>query len=644
MFDLSRRRLKIVTSRCAMRIAFLLLSLTVNCYSTADSQNIAPTPTPTPTQTEQWVIDKLTKGEIADLNENCNTDKLKPKLDKDIEKWQAPCRQLDASFVADLLTKERRIGAISHQGVRLKGARITGKIDLESTSLHKAFEVYDSKLEGEINLRFAETDKVMQFGGSQIRGVVDAGGFRAKSDFDFTNVSVRERGRKELFRQKDIIILRDAHIDGNVKFGGARIWRKIEAANLSVGGDLNLAAMELPAEFGAIDLGQAKVTGQLLGYGSHFHRQFLADSLHVGGSVLLGYASYANHQYSARFDDNVSIQFARIEGLLDLSTSAFYGDVTVTTSDIHGKLTLEDAVFSDEHILSLSLTHIAGDLLIGGAKLSALDLSGVSVGGNFTLGLSSSKPPRMTTWMTNNCACEYRRQAEFAEIKKVKGLDLRNAHVGGLIDREPAWPPQCQLYLDGFSFDHLGGRTGETSQKMNRRGEWWDTNWARLDSDFSPTPYLQLASAFTASGNRDAANEIRYLEKSREQEKSHGLTWLVAVALKCFAGFGIGNYSFVALGWALVVSVFGALYLRVRCRPASESREGPRHWIWYFGASLSRLLPIVEINKEFTDYFDDSKHKNLYPDQVVFFDIVAVFGFVLGGVVAAALAGLLQNP
>lgn len=522
----------------------------------------------------------------------------------------------------------------------MKGARIIGNIDLESTSLHKAFEVYDSKFEGGINLRFAETDKVVQFGGSQIHGVVDANGFRAKSDFDLTNVSVSSdySGPKAL----DFIVLRNACIDGNVKIGGARIFGNIQAGNLFVGGDLDFEAMELPGEFGSIDLGHANVTGQLLGFGSHFHGRFLADFVRVGGSVLLGYASYANHQYSAQFDDNVSIQFARIEGLLDLSTSAFYGDVTVTSSDIHGKVTLEDAVFANNHILSLSLTHISGDLLTNGATLSALDLSGVSVGGNFTLGLSTRSKAR-TTWTPNNHACANRRTAE--PLITVKGLDLRNAHVRGRVDNRDAWPCQCQLYLDGFSFDHLGGRTGETSLMMSSRGEWWDTNWARRDSDFSGTPYLQLAAAFTALGNRDAANDIRYLEKSREKENSHSLnTWLVAAALKVFAGFGIGNYTFRALWWALGISVLGALYLRLRCRPVRVSGKAPRNLIWYFGASLSRLLPIVEINKEFTDCFDDFKNKNLYPDQVVVFDIVAVLGFVLGGVVAAALTGLLQNP
>ena len=79
-------------------------------------------------------------------------------------------------------------------------------------------------------------------------------------------------------------------------------------------------------------------------------------------------------------------------------------------------------------------------------------------------------------------------------------------------------PAQGQLHLDGFSFNHLGGFEGETGPEMRARGmDWWD-NWARLDPDYSPAPYAQLAAALTNAGDRDAANEIRYLGRERERE------------------------------------------------------------------------------------------------------------------------------
>ena len=50
----------------------------------------------------------------------------------------------------------------------------------------------------------------------------------------------------------------------------------------------------------------------------------------------------------------------------------------------------------------------------------------------------------------------------------------------------------------------------------DRRMEWWD-DWASRDIKYSPAPYAQLAAALTSAGDRDAANEIRYLSRVRER-------------------------------------------------------------------------------------------------------------------------------
>ena len=60
---------------------------------------------------------------------------------------------------------------------------------------------------------------------------------------------------------------------------------------------------------------------------------------------------------------------------------------------------------------------------------------------------------------------------------------------------------------------------------MRARGMgWWD-NWARLDPVYSPAPYAQLAAALTSAGDRDAANEIRYLGREREREAGAKAEW-----------------------------------------------------------------------------------------------------------------------
>jgi hypothetical protein len=62
------------------------------------------------------------------------------------------------------------------------------------------------------------------------------------------------------------------------------------------------------------------------------------------------------------------------------------------------------------------------------------------------------------------------------------------------------------------------------------------------------------------------------------------------------------------------------------------------------GASLGRLLPVIELNKEFTDFFNDPKRRRLTNLQVFIFSAIGVVGWVLGAILVAAVSGLTQKP
>jgi hypothetical protein len=237
--------------------------------------------------------------------------------------------------------------------------------------------------------------------------------------------------------------------------------------------------------------------------------------------------------------------------------------------------------------------HIGGGLDLRGATMTGLDLSSASIATDLALG----EPGKPAIWKGKN--------------GEPGTLTLKNTHIGNLVDSTDAWPTEGDLHLDGFTFNHLGGLVGETGPQMRARGmEWWDKNWARRDPDYSPTPYAQLAAALTNAGDRDAANEIRYLSRVRERETEKG--------------------------WS-----YGALYLKESVKGVHEARHG---FICCLGASLSRLLPVIEINKEFSDFFNDPKRERLTGFQSAVFSIVGIIGFVLGAVLVAAVSGLTQNP
>jgi hypothetical protein len=144
----------------------------------------------------------------------------------------------------------------------------------------------------------------------------------------------------------------------------------------------------------------------------------------------------------------------------------------------------------------------------------------------------------------------------------------------------------------------------------------------------------------TNAGDRDAANEIRYLGRARERETESGLPYVWSGAVQYVAGFGIGTYTFRVLYWVFGISLLGALYLRTRVQWVRDENHG---FIWCIGASLARLLPVIEINKEFTEFFNDPKRERLTGWQSFIFSAKGIVGFVLGAILIAAVSGLTQS-
>ena len=131
-------------------------------------------------------------------------------------------------------------------------------------------------------------------------------------------------------------------------------------------------------------------------------------------------------------------------------------------------------------------------------------------------------------------------------------------------------------------------------------------------------------------------------------------SWVGLSALQVFVGYGIGNYSFLAAGWAVVLAVMGVCVLwfapGVRgVRPTyagmAKAPRGPRQkpLLWCFGASLHRVLPLISISQEFAEFFDDPKRERLRAWQHVAFGLLALCGWALAGFVAAAFSGLIQS-
>ena len=103
-------------------------------------------------------------------------------------------------------------------------------------------------------------------------------------------------------------------------------------------------------------------------------------------------------------------------------------------------------------------------------------------------------------------------------------------------------------------------------------------------------------------------------------------------------GYGIGIRTFRVLIWVIIISLVGAALLW-KTAPAAKQHGK----IWCVGASLARLLSVIEINKEFTAFFDDPERKHLTGCQSFIFSAIGIVGFVLGAILIAAVSGLTQS-
>jgi len=640
---------------------------------------------------EDWVWEKIRAGEIADFNAEFG------KLDPGKPNGWNNDRKIGAKFLRKIFFEKPYQGEIPIEGVRIVGAflpegqllqsgsvnrdirlnqcRSESSVDFESTTFDGSLSIEGSWLgqstgSPSVKLNLAHITKFFGMNFTTFKGDVEL--VAAKIDgplglygatFEKTlNGNGLQVGRS-LFMSEKVTFYGDANlvaakIGGQLKMDGATFEKTFNGNGLQVG---QLLSMERATFKGDVNLVAANIDGQFAMEGAIFEKTLDGNGLRVSRDLLMT---------NATFKDDVDLVAAKIDGLLVMESATFEkklngnslqvgqslfmrgratfkGDVNVGNVKIGGQLSLIDSTFEAtldgqgvvvgqnlfmrgaifKSPVSLPFARVGGTLDLRGATLAELDLTGAKV----TQDLLLASDGLAVTWSQPHL--------------RTPLLKLRNTQVGALQDSPSAWP--SVIVLEGFSYSHLGGfGAAGTDDARIRPVKVWKS-WLAKDGGpnrgYSPQPYAQLASVLVAAGRRDTANAILFAGRQREWKEAlrdrrlGRLLWLTLLRLLC--GYGIGIRTFYVVPWIIISVALGTAVLWF-CAPVATHQKG---LLWCAGASLDRLLPIIQLNKEFGDFFNDPERKRLTGAVIAFFAGLGLWGWVLGCFLIAAVSGLTQR-
>jgi hypothetical protein len=638
-------------------VTTIVLSIWMGLTS-ASAQNLSDfTKNKTPhSPTEQWVLSKIFSGEAADLSIYCkNAVNSGDSLDST---RNDSCLILSSEFINNILFENSQ-NYKSPLHMFINGAHITGKIDL--TFGHYKGEIFLTNCLFDENFRFelATVDGALSLSGSTFRKGINLSRISIEETLFLDNVTVVD-GDLNISRSKigqdvwgtrvrvaGLLDISNTNISGDLLlYGDGHVGGKLNTSFSHIGGSFNICgssfdqgitgqgmivSADVCAGGGAVrgapfNMDRAHIGGLFIMANIDIEQGFVADSIILSGGMRI-YDKSVIHR-------TLQLPYAQVTGWLVISDTIVDGTLVTEGMVENGEIEIRDSkVNSDSILVRMS---IAGSLDLSGSEFHSMALSGSNINGTLRLGSP-----------VHNAV--YSNAPKRAKWEKNAFLKLNGTHVGSWEDMEDdsngntSWPSgEESLSLDGFTYDRLGSVNDLGHILLMRRDPQWFVKLFERDRSFSQATYQRLANIFRAAGDPSRADKILYAARERERREvwrdRQYSTWMWLTILKWTIFYGLESWYLLVLFWLTLFTLVGAFVLYKNIK-----KEPEKGFVWCIGASLDRLIPVVDLNKEFSEYFHDPNRVRLTDWQCRYFAFHIIIGYAFTSFILVALAGLTQS-
>ncbi len=440
------------------------------------------------TDADETLFRQTAKGEIAAYGKGDPAD---------ADKWGKD-RVLRADRIEWLCTDRDAVKEVTRKGVRIKGARIEGHVDLSYVKIEFPLWIVNSAVRRGFTMQCCHL-RTLLLNGTHT-GPIVADGLRVEHDV-FMRDGFQSTGEVRLL---------------GAKISGTLDCRKGQFSNPD-GKALNADRVDVKGTVCLTDgfqaMGEVRLLGATIGKSldcvkGHFSnpdgKALSADGVQVDGSVFL------NDGFQAT------------------------GEVRLLGAMIGRNLECDNGCFSNPNgkALTAAGVEVKGSVFLRQQFRAEgkVDFIGASVNGSFL-------------WLMLECAerCTLR---------------LESAKIGTLWDEEASWP--AKLYLDGLVYDRLHNDAPLSSEARLR---WFRRQGYDRDR-FVPQPYVQLARVLQEMGHEaDARRILIAKQKDPARVKSlsiPGRVWHHLLG----STFGYGYRPWLALlvAWLLYIALGTGLF------------------------------------------------------------------------------------